>query len=65
MQQIKEKVSYVEAVELAGQEKNIGNKEQGKVDGQQGKRNARIKKKKLVTFIAGVINVMFEIKKER
>ncbi len=62
---MKEKLSYVEAVGLAGQEKNIGNKEPGKVDEQQGKRNARIKKKKLVTCIAGVINVMFEVKKEQ
>lgn len=45
--------------------KNKGNKKLGEVDGQQGKRNARIKKKKLVTCIAGVIKGMFEIKKER
>lgn len=63
---LKEKVSYAEAVKMNGQRnQNIEirvNKGQEEVNVQQGKRKAWIEKKKLVTFIAGVINATHEIK---
>ncbi len=62
---LKEKVSYADAVKMAGKEKQNkggrGNIDQGKVNDQQDKKNAWKEKKKLVTFIAGVINATFEI----
>lgn len=63
---LKEKVSYADAVKLAGKDnqnkEGRGNIEQGKVNEQQDKKIAWKEKKKLVTFIAGVINATFEIK---
>lgn len=63
---LKEKVSYAEAVKLAGKDKpskeGRGNMEQRKVNEQQDKKKAWEEKKKLVTFVAGVINATFEIK---
>lgn len=63
---LKEKVSYAEAVKMNGQRnQNIEgrvNKGQEEIDNQQERRKAWIEKKKLVTFIAGVINATHEIK---
>ena len=62
IQQIKEKEkeSYAEAAKMTGQKKlnreGSYNKEQVAAKKQQDKKNAWIEKKKMVTFIAGIIN---------
>ena len=62
----KEKITYAEAVRIAGQEKQSKdagyNKEQMAAEEKLDKKKTWIEKKKLVTFMAGVINATAEIK---
>lgn len=63
---VKEKVSYAEAVKMAGENKKHkeegGSKEQVVRRKEQDEKKNWVEKKKLVTFIAGVINATNEIK---